>query len=369
MSKKKSQPTNKPSRRNSSDFITFLLFLTLIAIVIYLYQHPKPVQNFIQKNNPVVQNWASQTADKTKTIAQTGLKKTKELYLRFTKQTPPPDSVKTLPSPVAESKPVKIKMGDKSDITISSFNIRIFSNKSRTDEELQFIAQILKHYDLIAIQELRDETVLKRTIRLLKSMGYEYDYEISPAVGRQVKENYAFLYRKDKITVKQKGQLYVEKDDLLIREPFYAWFQSNNFDFILVTTHLLYGENAAHRRPEIIAMAKVYNYIQTQYPHESDVILLGDFNLEPTDDGWDALKRLPTMTYLIKPPEKTTITDTSLYDNFWFQRSYVREYIGQSGVIRFDENIFQNNDHQAKLAVSDHRPIWARFSVSMADDD
>jgi len=127
--------------------------------------------------------------------------------------------------------------------------------------------------------------VLKRTVRLLADMGYPFEYEISPPVGRGVKETYAFLYRKDKIAVKQKGALYFEDNDLLIREPYYAWFQSGNFDFILITAHLLYGENKNQRRPEIIELAKVYSQIREENPAENDVILLGDFNLEPTDEG------------------------------------------------------------------------------------
>ena len=75
------------------------------------------------------------------------------------------------------------------------------------------------------------------------------------------------------------------------------------------------------------------------------------------------------MAYLIGPPEKTTITDTSLYDNFWFQKDNVLEYSGRSGVVRFDENIFRNDDDKAKIAVSDHRPVWADFQINADDDD
>lgn len=72
---------------------------------------------------------------------------------------------------------------------------------------------------------------------------------------------------------------------------------------------------------------------------------------------------------MIAPPVKTTITDTSLYDNFWFQQQYVREYVEKSGVYKFDETVFNNNDSKARLAVSDHRPVWARFDTSRQDDD
>jgi hypothetical protein len=38
-------------------------------------------------------------------------------------------------------------------------------------------------------------------------------------------------------------------------------------------------------------------------------------------------------------------------------------------VIKFDEDIFGNNDDQAALACSDHRPVWVKVIVPEADDD
>jgi len=254
-------------------------------------------------------------------------------------------------------------------ITIASFNIRIFSDKSRDDEEISYIADILEKYDIIAIQELRDEEVLQRTVDLLKRRGEEYGCEVSDQVGKKVKERYAFLYRKDKIKKIQEGRLYEERKDEFIREPFYATFKAGNFDFTLVTIHVLFGSSKKARRPEIRELAIVYNKVQDEDPEEQDIILLGDFNFPPTDKGFDNLKATSTMTFLVEPPVKTTITDTSLYDNFWFQKEYVREYIGESGVNRFDEIMFNNDDNKAKRAVSDHRPIWARFNISKEDDD
>ena len=68
-------------------------------------------------------------------------------------------------------------------------------------------------------------------------------------------------------------------------------------------------------------------------------------------------------------PTKTTITDTSLYDNFWFQNEYLSEYNQNSGIDMFDEIMFNNDDTKAKLTVSDHRPIWEEFDINQPDDD
>ena len=84
---------------------------------------------------------------------------------------------------------------DASALKFAAWNIRIMSDNSRDDAELYKIAQTLIDYDFIAIVELRDEVVLQRAQKILLQMGKAYDYQFSPAVGRGVKERYAFLYR------------------------------------------------------------------------------------------------------------------------------------------------------------------------------
>ena len=74
------------------------------------------------------------------------------------------------------------------------------------------------------------------------------------------------------------------------------------------------------------------------------------------------------MTRLFDFPQKSHIKDSSLYDNIFFQRDAVTEYLGRSGIDRFDETDFGNDDKAANLAVSDHRPVWAVFSIEIDDD-
>lgn len=97
------------------------------------------------------------------------------------------------------------------------------SNKSRTDAELKQIARTLADYDFIAIVELRDEAVLKRTQKILAQMGKSYQYQFSPAVGRGVKERYAFLYKSNVVSVVRVGELYpdmADSKDNFARDPF-----------------------------------------------------------------------------------------------------------------------------------------------------
>ena len=259
-----------------------------------------------------------------------------------------------------------------SDIGLASWNIRILSSKSRTDKELQYIANILIRYDFIAISELRDELVLKRLQKMLSDMGVNYDYEISEPVGRGVKERYAFLYDTAFISVIEPGQRYPDEldgEDDFMRDPYWATFRAGQFDFTVINVHVVWGKRVGDRRAEVQELASVYNYVQEQNGDEQDVILLGDFNRNPNDKkAYTPLLDIPTMTMLFQLPEKSHIRDTSLYDNMMFQTKFVTEYKGQKLINRFDDYYFPDNDKAASLAVSDHRPISAIFSTIKDDD-
>lgn len=43
-----------------------------------------------------------------------------------------------------------------------------------------------------------------------------------------------------------------------------------------------------------------------------------------------------------------------MYDNFWFQGEYVKEYTGKWGD-RFDEIMFGNDDDKVEVAVSNQQ--------------
>ena len=265
-----------------------------------------------------------------------------------------------------------VRISEQSDLRLAAWNIRIMSNKSRTDAELMKIARTLAGYDFIAIVELRDEAVLKRTQKILSQMGTAYDYQFSPAVGRGVKERCAFLYKKDRVSVIRPGELYPDtadgKDDFA-RDPYWATFRAGAFDFSVIAVHVVWGKTVVPRKAEVKALADVYRYVQAANGAEDDVLLVGDFNRNPTDvDAYSRILSIPSMTRLFDFPQKSHIKDTSLYDNIFFQKDPLTEYLNMSGIDRFDETDFGNNDKAANLAVSDHRPVWAVFSIEIDDD-
>ena len=263
----------------------------------------------------------------------------------------------------------------RSTLKLAAWNIRNLSDRSRKDTELHQIAKTLIDYDFIAISELRDEKVLKRLQRILSECGAEYGYLISEPVGQMGsshKERYAFLYYKGLVSVVTDGAHYPDaadgKDDF-VRDPYWATFRAGKFDFSVIAVHVVWGDAIAGRQAEIMKLADVYQFVQKANGIEDDVLLVGDFNREPSDThAYRNLMALPSMTHLFRLPQKSHIRDSSLYDNIFFQTDYVTEYAGRSGIDKFDETDFGNDDAAANLAVSDHRPVWAVFRIDGLTD-
>ena len=109
----------------------------------------------------------------------------------------------------------------------------------------------------------------------------------------------------------------------------------------------------------------MYAVVQNQ-DAENDMLLMGDFNLPPDDTGFESLKAIPNMIHM-NSEIPTSIKD-KLNDNIWFQAHFTKEFTGTYGIIKFDEVLFENDDKKASLAISDHRPLWAEFDISVDDD-
>lgn len=244
--------------------------------------------------------------------------------------------------------------------TLATWNVRFLSNGSRDDAELTLIAQIISRYEFVALQEARDTAVLDRLLAMLP----DYTYLASPPVGRGVSERYAFFYRPARVSVVAPAALCPDPDDRFIREPFVGHFRVDQFDFTVITIHVIFGDSVAERRTEVSALATVVAAVDEHNGPENDVLLVGDFNLPADDPAWTLARYEP----LVAAHIPTTISDRSSYDNIWYSPAATTEILPEVSIYRFDEHLFANDDRAASLAVSDHRPVRARF-VTTVDDD
>jgi len=113
---------------------------------------------------------------------------------------------------------------------IVSWNLENFG-KSKSVIELNFIANTVQEYDIIAIQEVvagyGGAQAIAELNRILNEKGTKWDYTISnPTSGTSYKtERYAFIWKTKK--AKLKGNPWLEKKYHLEidREPYFATFE------------------------------------------------------------------------------------------------------------------------------------------------
>jgi endonuclease/exonuclease/phosphatase family metal-dependent hydrolase len=250
-------------------------------------------------------------------------------------------------------------------IRVASFNIQVFGDKKLSDPKVApILAQIIRKFDVVAIQEVRteDATFMNRFLQMINLAGVPYDAVVGPRLGRTVsKEQYAFIFDTTRIEI-DRVSVYTVKDpdDLLHREPLVAGFRARGpdpnqaFTFTLIDIHT----DPDEKDNELNALDDVFRAVRDDGRGEDDVILLGDLNSDEAHLG--QLGALPYISYVISGVPTNT-RGNKTYDNILFDRRATTEFLGRGGVLDVMREF--NLTVEDALLVSDHLPIWAEFSV------
>jgi deoxyribonuclease-1-like protein len=261
------------------------------------------------------------------------------------------------------SAPPVERRGDR--IRIASFNIQVFGEKKLEQPEVvERLASVVRNFDVVAVQEIRAKAndVLPRFIAQVNAGGAHYDYVIGPRLGRSnSKEQYAFIYDAASLEC-DRDTVYTidDPDDLLHREPLVAGFRVRGppsdqaFTFTLVDIHTDPDETPA----ELSVLDDVFRAVRDDGRGEDDIILLGDLNAD--DHHFGELGQMPYVAWAISGAATNT-HGTKLYDNILFDTRATTEYLGQAGV--WDLMSEFHLSMKQTLAISDHLPIWAEFSL------
>ncbi len=253
-------------------------------------------------------------------------------------------------------------------IRIATLNIQVFgAAKLEKPHVAEYLARIVRQFDVVAVQEIRSRSqdLLPRFLEIVNATGRHYDYVISPRLPRDPRasnpEQYAFLFDQQTIEV-DRSQLYTidDPDDLLVREPFVAWFRVRGpppeqaFTFTLVNIHT----DPDIAEYEVQQLPQVYRVVLNDGRGEDDVILLGDFNRDA--EHLAPLMSLPGFECAVRGVPTNT-RGTASYDNLVFHRQATGEFTGRAGVWDFMRE--WNLTLDEALEISDHLPVWAEFSV------
>ncbi len=248
-----------------------------------------------------------------------------------------------------------------STIRIATWNIRQIGGRSTTD--LRMVARIIRDnaFDVVAIQEVFKDG--RGVDALLNELGHPWR---GTSIGPESRsgERLAFIYRGDRVhEMSPAHELAGATNRVFDRIPYCALLKAGNFDFELVTVHLSWSD-AAQRAGEVQTLARLLPET-ARSGAEKDLILLGDFNEQKSRPNFAVLDAAGWPSVIASP---TNLSSKETYDHIAFSRTYTREYANHWGAVNFDEQLF-TNDKDAADAVSDHRPVYADFTVTLPDDD
>lgn len=273
----------------------------------------------------------------------------------------------------------------KTNFRLLTWNIRNFHGR-KEDKAITYFAKIIKNFDVIAIQEVKDDLGgIEKLQRLLKK---RYRFIFSDPAGNG--ERLVFCYDSKKIQftglaaeivmAPGQGKDTVQPELEFERTPYMASFRMNGCNFILVTVHIYYGSGSAvkYRLEEIKNIAKFLENRSTDTDSlDSDYIACGDFNIErvrkklskkkkedPLDGLFDALQSKGLIIPEDIQNSPSNLSKTSHFDQIAFYKyddttiSFVK-----GGTIDFVGAVYRN-DKKLRYKFTDHLPMWAVFETT-----
>ncbi len=290
-------------------------------------------------------------------------------------------------------------------LLLATWNVReLGSGKygKRSDECLHYIAEIVSRFDLVAVQEVRED--LRAFRQILGLLGGWWKYIVTDVTAGTAgnKERMAFLYDGRKVRFNGlAGEIVLppSKKDArrqLARTPFVCGFQAGWAKFELCTVHIYYGKGVAadpDRVREIQELAAFMAERSDKGEHEN-LILLGDFNIFARKDV--TMQAILDAKFVV-PPELQTVPGSNVaqdkhYDQIAFKvRDLQLAGTGKAGVLDYYRSVYRLADEAAYAAemgpayskpdggakfynewrtyrMSDHLPMWVELRVDFGED-
>lgn len=233
---------------------------------------------------------------------------------------------------------------------------------------------ICSRFDLVAIQADNIPADFLRRLSVAASQkGRQYELvegpiNRAPLLGRDAgqkaggaTQQFAFLFDRNTIQMDDnKWYLVNDPDHILGNDPMVGWFRSKAARPEEAFTFSLANVSLAERRndTELIFLGQLFREIRNDGRGEDDILLAGDFNAG--NRGLEPIAHQNGFVWAIQN-RPTNIQNTRQFDNVVFNQQATVEFLGQSDVVDFMRvyNLRMND----ALAVSEHMPVWADFSI------
>ncbi|MGB7621788.1 MAG: endonuclease/exonuclease/phosphatase family protein [Terriglobia bacterium] len=269
-------------------------------------------------------------------------------------------------------------------INIATWNIREFGKVERTEAAIHYIAEILGQFDLIGVVELRDDlNDLGRVLTILGPYWRAVYSDMIPDSGGN-RERIAFLYDKRAVTFggfaaeansprKKVGNEYLSEISFW-RSPYMASFHAGNFDFVVLSAHIRWGDGETARKGELQLLADWVDDKRKEKTHEDkDMIVMGDFNITGRDD--DLFKAITSRGLVIPQALRQLSFGTNLardkhYDQIFHHPIYPENFTNQGGVLDFYAGnvnpLFPGMSlKDFTYQLSDHLPLWMQVNTDI----
>lgn len=245
-------------------------------------------------------------------------------------------------------------------VKISSWNLQNFG-KTKSESEINFIADVLNDFDVVALQEIvagyGGVQAVAKLAEALNRKGSKWDYVVSsPTQSTPYStERYAYLWKAAMVKQVGTGWLDQHYKDEIDREPYMLEFSYKGKSFTLVNFHAI----PKKKQPE--TEIKYFKFLPNKYPGKN-LVFLGDFNVPQSHTVFNPLKKAGYLPMLMN--QRTTMKMecegeeclASEYDNVFFNSRKLK--LLNFGVVLIYKS-FPNMT--AVRRISDHIPVWAEF--------
>jgi len=289
-----------------------------------------------------------------------------------------------------------------SKLLLATWNIREFESAKygpREKEALYYIAEIIDHFDIVAVQEVRED--LSSLERVISILGAWWDYLLTDVTrGQQGNlERMAFVYDTRKIRFGGlAGEVVVPPAanapaEQYARTPFIVGFRTGWFKFTICTAHAFYGQDSPDDPQRLREIQRLATHLADEATKPSawahNMILLGDFNIFDVNDA--TLKALTSAGFQVHPKLLGTgsnVDQSKHFDQIAFIAPDLKDKLEQSnaGVFNYYKYVYRDTDASTyeplvpktstgkpgsyktwrTYQMSDHLPMWIELRVDFS---